>query len=255
MKKNSFLLLPLVILISVSIYSGNKLLTYYIESEREEAEVEKIQEIVNLTNPSEPEISYDDKIRMAFSELADINDEFVGWIKIEGTQIDYPVLKAKDNSFYLDKNIYKEYSKYGSIFMDMSNSIEPRSSNLIMYGHHMKDGKMFGDLMNYIDEDFYSEHKYIEFNTISDIAKYEIISVFKTSVYGSMSNEFPYYSYMDFGDEEGFISYIGEIKKLGLYDIETDAKFGDSLITLSTCEYTLENGRLVIVARRLGGAN
>jgi len=255
MKKNSFLLLPLVILISVSIYSGNKLLTYYIESEREEAEVEKIQKIVNVTNPSEPEISYDDKIRMAFSELADINDEFVGWIKIEGTQIDYPVLKAKDNSFYLDKNIYKEYSKYGSIFMDMSNSIEPRSSNLIMYGHHMKDGKMFGDLMNYIDEDFYSEHKYIEFNTISDIAKYEIISVFKTSVYGSMSNEFPYYSYMDFGDEEGFISYIGEIKKLGLYDIETDAKFGDSLITLSTCEYTLENGRLVIVARRLGGAN
>ena len=255
MKKYSFLLLPLVILISVSIYSGNKLLTYYIESEREEAEVEKIQEIVKVTNQSEPQISYDEKIKMAFSELTDINDEFVGWIKIEGTQIDYPVLKAKDNSFYLDKNIYKEYSKYGSIFMDMNNIMEPRSSNLIIYGHHMKDGKMFGDLMKYVDEDFYREHKYIEFNTLSDIAKYEIISVFKTSVYGSMSNEFPYYSYMDFGDEGEFISYLSEIKRLGLYDIESDAKFGDNLITLSTCEYTLENGRLVIVARRLGGIN
>ena len=255
MKKYSFLLLPLVILISVSIYSGSKLLSYYLESEREEAEVEKIQEIVKVTNKNEPQISYDEKIKMAFSELTDINDEFVGWIKIEGTQIDYPVMKAKDNSFYLDKNIYKEYSKYGSIFMDMNNIMEPRSSNLIMYGHHMKDGKMFGDLMKYVDEDFYREHMYIEFNTLSDIAKYEIISVFKTSVYGSMSNEFPYYSYMDFGDEGEFISYLSEIKRLGLYDIESDAKFGDNLITLSTCEYTLENGRLVIVARRLGGIN
>jgi sortase B len=255
MKKYSFLLLPLVVLISVSIYSGSKLLSYYLESEREEAEVEKIQEIVKVTNKNEPQISYDEKIKMAFSELTDINDEFVGWIKIEGTQIDYPVLKAKDNSFYLDRNIYKEYNKYGSIFMDMNNIMEPRSSNLIMYGHHMKDGKMFGDLMKYVDEDFYREHKYIEFNTLSDIAKYEIISVFKTSVYGSMSNEFSYYSYMDFGDEGEFISYLREIKRLGLYDIESDAKFGDSLITLSTCEYTLENGRLVIVARRLGGIN
>ena len=123
-----------------------------------------------------------------------------------------------------------------------------KSDNLIIYGHHIKNYKMFGELEKYNSKDFYNNHKYIEFTTLYGKSKYEIISVFKTV---ADNKGFNYYEFYNANSQGEFDTFINKCKELSLYDIEQDATFGDKLITLSTCEYSKQNGRLVVVAKKI----
>ena len=185
------------------------------------------------------------------SKLYDENNELYGWIKIEGTNIDYPVMFKKQSDYYINHNFYKEKNSAGSIFIDKYNIVEPRDTNLILYGHNMKDGTMFHDLINYKEYDYYISHKNISFNTLTSEDNYEIIAVFLSKVYNVDEDVFKFYKFYSAHNTESFNYYIDNVKALSLYDTGVTAEYGDELITLSTCEYSTDNGRFVVVAKKI----
>ena len=150
-------------------------------------------------------------------------------------------------NYYLKHNFEKEYSDLGTPYVQ-ENCDLLTSDNLVIYGHHIKGQKMFGALENYKSKDFYEEHKTIRFDTLTKRGEYEIIAVFKTVAYSSAG--FRYYDFVNAEDENAFNAYISKCKELALYDTGVTAEYGDRLITLSTCEYSAQNGRLVVVAKR-----
>ena len=183
-----------------------------------------------------------------YSAVYEQNQDFVGWISIEGTNIDYPVMQTPDNpNFYLKHGFDKAYSAYGVPYVQ-ENCVLGQSDNLVIYGHHMNDGSMFADLCRYTDRDFYEEHKTIRFDTLSEFGEYAVVAVFKTVAYSE--DGFKYYLFVD-GSEEDFDNYIATCKALSLYDTGATAEYGDKLITLATCEYSRTNGRMVIVAKKI----
>lgn len=123
------------------------------------------------------------------------------------------------------------------------------SDNLIIYGHHMNSGKMFADLEKYKDEDFYKEHPMIQFRTIWGNEEYEILAAFTTPVY--TGNDFNYYSFIKAQKGEDYEYFIREIKRKGIYETKVTAFYGEKLLTLSTCEYSQKNGRMVVVAKKV----
>ena len=179
------------------------------------------------------------------------NEDIIGWIQIENTIIDYPILQATDNNYYLTHNYKKENSKYGSIFAKSECNIQDNNSNVIIYGHNMKDEQMFNTLLKYEDKDFYNEHKEIKVATENEESKYNIVSVFKSRVfYQDEKDVFRYYNYTKFENEKEYNTYIENCKKIQLYDTGVSAEYGEQLITLITCEYSQENGRMVVVAKK-----
>lgn len=189
----------------------------------------------------------DNGILMSYSELFAKNNDMVGWIKIQDTKIDYPVVRYTDNDYYLHRNFYKENQYSGIPFMDCDS--QDISSNYIIYAHNMKDGSMFADLTNYEDKAFYELHKTIIFDDLYGRGEYEIVSVFTTTV--GAKDEFRYHDYACITDGEKFSEYIDKVKSLSSYDTGVTAEYGDKLITLSTCEYHTSNERFVIVAKKI----
>ena len=173
----------------------------------------------------------------------------VGWIAIDGTKLNYPVMQTKNNpNFYLKRNFEKEYSDLGVPYIQENCDIL-NSDNLIIYGHHIKGGKMFGALESYKSKSFYEKHKTIHFDTLTEQAEYEIVAVFKTVAYSAEG--YRYYDFVNAETEEAFAEYVAKCKELALYDTGVSAEYGDKLITLSTCEYSAQNGRLVVVAKKV----
>ncbi len=197
------------------------------------------------TEEGTPEVLY------KYEELYNQNKSLIGWVKIADTVIDYPVMQTVNNEYYLDHNFNQEYDKNGSIFLDASCSIYPRSTNLIIYGHHMKSGKMFGSLQKYQSESYYKDHKYIQFDTIYEEGTYEVMFVFRDKVYSQGDVNFKYYEFIDANSEEEFNSYMNEMAAASYYDTGVIAEYGDQLLTLSTCDYQQDNGRFVVVARKV----
>lgn len=186
-------------------------------------------------------------------ELQKINSDIVALIQIEGTNINYPVLQCEDNDYYMTHNYKKEYSKDGSIFLDKSYDWNLPSTNLLIYGHNnIGSTEMFASLINYKEESYYKEHKYIKFTTNKEYSEYEIIAVFLSRVYyKSEENVFRYYYFINAENEEEFNEYVENSKEASIYNIDATAEYGDQLLTLSTCEYSQEDGRLAIVARKI----
>ena len=182
--------------------------------------------------------------------IAKINSDVIGWIKIDGTNIDYPIMQ--NGNYYLHRNIYKNYSNHGTPYLAEYCNLRA-SDNLIIFGHHMKDNTMFSELVNYKNYSYYKNHKYIYFYTLKDGQTikntYEIAISFKTIAYSD--NGFKYYNYTNFYDEDEFDSFVKECRNLEFYNTSIDLKYVDKLITLSTCEYSQKNGRMVIVAKKI----
>lgn len=177
------------------------------------------------------------------------NPDCIGWIKIEGTAIDYPVMyHPSEENYYLHRDFYGEYSANGCLFL--SELCNPEASdNLIIYGHHMNSGKMFAALDQYKDSGFYLEHPLISYDTLQGSETYQIFAVFCTPVY--TGNDFPYYTFAKAEDAADYQGYIKAVKERSLYDTGISAVFGDKLLTLSTCEYSQRNGRVVVVAKKI----
>ncbi len=186
-----------------------------------------------------------------YKTLYNNNKSLVGWVKIDDTLIDYPVMQSPSNDYYLDHNFDQEKDNNGSIFVDSACSIWPRSQNIIMYGHNMKSGKMFGDLKKYKQESFAKEHPYISFDTIYEKGKYEVMYVFGDVVYDEVEVTFKYYQFIDANSEEEWDSAMSEMAAKSMYDTGVTAKYGDDIITLSTCDYEKDAERFVVVAKRV----
>ena len=216
-----------------------------MQEKKQQNDFEEIQEIVedNTKEESDSENSID------LYNLYLINNDVVGWIRIEGTNINYPVMQ--NSEYYLRRNIYKEYSTYGTPFLADYCNIN-LSDNLIIYGHHIKSGMMFADLDKYKSYDYYLNHKTIKLyklqgtETIEE--EYKIISCFKTTV---NKGGFKYYNFFNATSEADYNSFLEQCRELSSYNTEYTAKYRDKLITLSTCEYSLNNGRMVVVAKKI----
>ena len=191
------------------------------------------------------------KVLDQYKSLYHQNKNLIGWLKIADTIIDYPVMQTGDNDYYQNHNISLEEDRNGALFMDMACDIRLPSTNYIIYGHNMRSGKMFGSLDRYASEKFYEEHKLIQFDTIYEEGTYEVMYVFRSRVYQKDEVVFKYYQFIDANSEEEFNSYMNEMAALSLYDTGVTASFGDQLLTLSTCDYEEEDGRFVVVAKRV----
>ena len=217
------------------LFSGFMLCREYLDQKQSAEAFEEVAELVK-EEPELPALELESEQEpvqeemTAFDKYADVyaqNSDLVGWVSIPGTRIDYPVMQTKDN----------ENCDIGI------------SDNLVLYGHHMNNGSMFSDLCKYESEDFYQEHKIIHFDTLESFGEYEIVAAFKTVAYSQEG--FKYYHFVRAESAEQFDEYIAECKELALYDTGVTAEYGDKLITLSTCEYSRTNGRMVVVAKLL----
>ena len=179
------------------------------------------------------------------------NQDVVGFLEIENTNISYPVVQGKDNEFYMTHNYKKEKSKNGAIFLDKNYDWNIESNNLLIYGHNLNNGTMFQELLKYENEDYYKKHPIILFTTEDEEKKYEIISVFKSKVYNKQDDVFKYYFFINRKTEYEYKNYIENIKKISIYNIENTAKYGEELISLSTCSYHIKDGRFVVVGKEM----
>ena len=179
------------------------------------------------------------------------NKSLIGWIRIADTIIDYPVMQTKDNEYYLKHNFDQKKDDNGCIFLDCNCDVLLGNDNWILYGHHMNNGKMFSSLIKYANEDYYKEHKIIEFDTIYEKGRYEVMYAFRSRIYTADDVRFKYYQFIDASSYEEFESYMEEMADMSLIDTGVTAEYGDKLLTLSTCDYQEENGRFVVVAKRI----
>ena len=182
-----------------------------------------------------------------YGALYEQNNDFVGWIQIDGTNINYPVMQTPDNpDYYLKYSFEKTWSDYGVPYLDEA-CVIGQSNNLVIYGHHMSNGSMFCDLELYSDPAFCMDHPVIRFDTLTSFGEYEVIAVFR---YNTNQETFRYDREVNM-DEGRFSWFIEQVHARELFSTGKDASFGDQLLTLSTCEYTYKNGRLVVVARKV----
>lgn len=178
-----------------------------------------------------------------FKPLLRTNSDVVGWLKIDGTTIDYPVLQAEDNAYYLKKDLYRNDNVTGSIFLDYRNRIEgAKEKHWIVYGHYMKDEIMFKGLLRYKDEAYYAEHPVIAFDTLYGNRKWLIFSAYETD-----ANED--YIRTSFADDASFGAFADGLKANSLYDTGVSIRAEDTILTLSTCSRTEEGGRFAVHAK------
>ena len=251
---------------AIFIVSAIFIVDYFIESAKQKSRYNELSSTVNQnkdlydnlpTTPGGDKIPGEDDpfdlnstILPEYQDAHSQNNDLIGWIRIDGTVIDYPVMwKPTEKDYYLERNFDEEYSKHGCIYVREQCDPTKPSDNLIIYGHYKQDGSMFHDLHGYYKQSFWKEHQFIEFDTIYEHHTYQIIAVFKTNV--SSSSFYPYHRFNDAASAEEFDQFISDVKSMSFYDTGVTAQYGDKLITLSTCEYTLSNGRLVVVAKQV----
>lgn len=183
-------------------------------------------------------------------ELYEQNPDTVGWIRIEGTKLDYPLMFVpEDEERYIHADFEGKYDYAGLPFIDKDCSLDPESQNLIIYGHNMANGTGFRTLMYYQQEQFWQEHPTIYLSTLYEEREYEIISCFFDRVYKKSDTCFKFYQFIDPETEKDFNVGRDYFKSNNLHEMNLEAQYGDQLITLVTCAYHVDNGRFVVVAR------
>ena len=211
----------------------------------------KINENIQLTKVENKQQAKENERIKQVKTLKSENSDIIGWIEIENTKINYPVLQTTDDEYYLTHNYKKEKSEKGSIFLSKDYNWDRPSDNLQIYGHNLGNGEMFQELLKYTDEKFYKEHPNIRFTTANEDSIFEIIAVFKSKVYYKSDKDvFRYYYFINAETEKEYNDFIENAKKASLYKINATAKYKEQLMTLSTCSYHTEDGRFVVVARK-----
>lgn len=269
---NVLLCVFICIFIGCAVY----LISYFMESKKSEDTVDGLKGMV-IEDEQEDEVVFDSQypevviatetdagieevkyidfdgtlVQKKYARLYKYNNDFVGWIKIDDTDIDYPVMQSMyEEEYYIYRDYDKQSSSAGTLFVDTSCDLI-MSDNVLIYGHNMHTGKMFHDLLEYEDEEFYKTHKTFTFNTIHGDATYEVIAAFRTRIYEVDYTGFKYYQFFDASSEEEFMNYVKNCVSLTPYTIVNDVEYGDKLLTLSTCAYHTTNGRYVVVAKKI----
>lgn len=265
----------IVLFAAVFLVSGGFLLHYYIDGRQQETRYDQLAALKETVTPrpvipedseppeqteaptqpqlvevTDPETGETVSLLPDFAELYLQNNDMVGWLTVPGTVIDYPVMQTpEDRDYYLYRNFDKESNKRGCLYTWPENDVFAPSDNVTVFGHHMRDGSMFGQLDKYRDPAFRAENPYIFFDTLRELRTYEVMAVFLTTA--SVGEGFGYHEFIDAADEKAFDAFVSEVRKRQLYDTGVTAQYGDKLICLSTCEYSQVNGRLIVVAKRI----
>ncbi len=198
--------------------------------------------------PTETETWEADGILTRYHSLYDANSDMAGWIKIDGTAIDYPVMyNGESNAYYLHRNFEKQHSSAAIPFLDYQCDRTGNCDNMIIYAHNMRNGTMFRSLLLFDDAEFERENSIIQFDTLYNRCKYEVFAAFYTAV-GS-KDEFRYYEFINAETEDDYNAFIDECISHSLYDTGIRPSYGELLLTLSTCSYNTNNERFVVVAR------
>lgn len=248
-KKIITLIASLVLIVAIG-YLINYFIIAPMLNRQVNSEIQTIAHNVTKVTDSGPSQDWD--------ALKEINDEIVGWITMDDTEIDYPVLEHigddQDSQYYLYRTYKKDWSVYGSCFVDYRSTESVHSKNVIIHGHNMNDGSMFHALLDYGgldgDLDFYKEHPIVKFNTPEGDAEWKIFSVFKTNTLYS-HGEFFNYMQGSFNSDAEFMNFVYNCKIRSLFDIPVTVNEDDQILTLSTCSYEYSNFRTVVVARKV----
>ena len=246
--------------VALALVSGGMLLQQYFDAKNSteafDTLAKKVIEVTEpavpneeTTEPTEEELASQEAelAQQKYSALFEQNQDFIGWISIDGTNVNYPVMQTPTNpDYYLKHSFEKSYSDYGVPYIDEACALGI-SNNIVVYGHHMKNGSMFADICKYTDKSFYEDHKTIKFDTLSTFGEYEVVAVFK---FDTNNESFKFNEYVTM-DEAEFNEFMDNVHSRRLYDTGVDAEYGDELLTLSTCEYTYKNGRFVVVAKKV----
>lgn len=247
-KYNKKRLIILIVLIVIFVLSCSYI-TYFFINKKNSEKPKKIIEKINVDDESKSndENSLSERV-LKVIKLHEENNDLIGWIEIEGTNINYPVLQTDNNDFYLNHDYQKKYNANGSLFLDKDYDWEVPSSNMLIYGHNTRDGSMFYDLLKYKNESYYKEHPKIRYTSLNEDSEYEIFAVFLSRVYyKNETNVFRYYNFINAQNENEYNSYVYNSKKSSLYNIDKTPKYNAQLITLSTCSHHTQDGRLVVV--------
>ena len=190
-----------------------------------------------------------------FTQLYEENPDFTGWLRIPGTKIDYPVMtRSGDNNYYLDKNFEQQHDKNGLLILDYRNDIENTAGvpqNFIIYGHNMRTGVMFGTLKNYKEKTFCDEHRTIRFDTLYEESDYRVVAAMLSGVAYEDEDVFRYYDAIDTSTEENFNVFRENVLGNAIYTTEETLEYGDTCLILSTCDNYKEDGRFVLVAKKV----
>lgn len=280
-KTGSFLYHTIIVcLLVVIVFSGWHVFQYYADSRRQETRYDELAALVEAERVSRPEstastspmidtlpqqshVPEQDPISTVptlppeeapilpeYAPLLEMNPDIVGWIQIERTQINYPVMQSPNEpDFYLDHNFDQQYSTRGCIYVEEACDVFSPSDNITIYGHHMRDGSMFTHLMSYTSLSHWKKYPYVLFDTLTEHHTYEIFAVFTTTA--TVTKGFPYHNFIDAADEKEFDDFINGCISRSIYDTGIIPEYGDKVICLSTCEYSQSNGRLVVCAVRI----
>ena len=262
-KKNLIRSILISVLLLVAVGSIGYYVKYYSDAKKIQEQSDEFSELkdakfADVLKNVEPVVKkdYDETVVIPdildeYKALFNKNKSLIGWIEIADTIIDYPVMQTVDNDYYLKHDFNQKNDANGCIFLDCNCDVIFGNDNWILYGHHMKNGKMFSSLIKYADMDYYEKHKYIRFDTIYEKGTYEVMYAFRSRIYNTNEITFKYYQFIDANSSEEFDSYMEEMEKMSLIDTGVSATYGDKLLTLSTCDYQEENGRFVVVAKRI----
>ena len=291
--------LLLAIFSSVFILSGIYLVHYFVEQNQSANQFDDLNQLLNSiqsaqtdaptepsrpteptdtqppSGPTEPPATEAPTMLPEYAAIYEKNNDLVGWINISALKIKYPVMQTPDRQdYYLRRDFYGNHNTSGCIYVREACDVFAPSDNVIVYGHAMKTGDMFGRLYYYQDKSYCEKHPYFTFDTLYEHHDYQIVAVFRTS--GTWGIGYPYHIFNDAANKEEFNKFIADIKGASFtldkgkvdgtnlfygsvyYDSGIVPQYGDKLVTLSTCEYTLrdpgtneKNGRLAIVAIRV----
>ena len=261
--QNKFLILCVVVFIISLLMFVTTMIRETNDNKALESQQTKLYEDMQMATEHSNEI-VENKMLPEYKALYEQNDEFIGWLKIEDTVINYPVMQClEDGNFYLSHDFYKAENSNGCLILDNDsktgigtktneyvNDSKP-STNLIIHGHTMKSGQMFGDLNLYKNKEYGLSHKIICFDSLYEKREYELISVFYSQIYYEEDDVFKYYKFFQADSQEEFNEWYNNIKEMSLYDTGVISEYGDEFITLSCCAYHVEDGRFVVVAKRI----
>lgn len=180
------------------------------------------------------------------------NEDMAAWLQIPDTNIDYPVMwTPRDENYYLNRGFDGKDNQNGCLILDTDSCLNPLTTNLIIHGHNMRSGAMFGNLTDYEDEDYAKDHSLIYLYTPECQRRYQVIAVFRSQVYKKTDSVFKFYQFFQADTQEEFDDFYQNIKEMSIYDTGVTAEFGDCFLTLSTCAYHVDRGRFVVVAKEV----
>lgn len=241
-----FFLIALIVFIGSAVYLTN----YFLTAKKQDSIIDESRKLWHSSSSQSagtaaPSTSITDLM------LAE-NSDFKGWITVPNTKIDNPIYQTDNNDYYLTHNQKKQTSAYGALFFDCENIIteEETDKNLVIYGHHMKNGSMFANLTKYRNLDFYKQNPTLEFSTLYKSSTYKVFSVFVLNASKKDDNGYIYnISRKNFLDDDDFNSWADEAYQRSLINTGVDVVNGDNIITLVTCVYDFDDARLVVMAR------